>query len=244
MPLGLALISAAFEPDRRGRALGIYFGVDRARGRERPGRRRRDRRGPRVGVDLLDQRPARDRADPVRAAPAAREPRAGHRRSTSPASRSSPARRSASSGASCAATRPAGAASRSIGSFAAGAAADGRVRGWELRTPDPMLPMRFWRSRAFTGGQRVGVLLARRRSSARCSSSPSSSRRGLGYGAARRRPAAAAVDADAVLRRAGRGRARRPLRRAAVHGRRADAAGDRHGLDRADRRSRGWPTAS
>ena len=27
MPLGLALISAAFAPDRRGQALGIYFGV-------------------------------------------------------------------------------------------------------------------------------------------------------------------------------------------------------------------------
>ncbi len=44
---------------------------------------------------------------------------------------------------------------------------------------------------------------------------------------ARRGPAAAAVDGDAVLRRAGRRRARRPLRRAAVPGRRARAAGRR-----------------
>ena len=62
-----------------------------------------------------------------------------------------------------------------------------------------------------------------RRCSARCSSSPSSCRPALGYGPLGAGAAAAAVDGDAVLRRAGRGRARRPLRRAAVHGRRPAA---------------------
>ena len=83
MPLGLALISAAFPPERRGRALGIYFAVTGPRRRERAGRRRRDHRRARLGVDLLGQRAARARADPARAAPDPREPRPGRRASTS-----------------------------------------------------------------------------------------------------------------------------------------------------------------
>ena len=54
---------------------------------------------------------------------------------------------------------------------------------------------------------------------------------------ARRRPPPPALDGDALLRRPGGGQAGRPLRRAAVPGRRAAAAGDRLRLDRPGRRS-------
>ena len=57
---------------------------------------------------------------------------------------------------------------------------------------------------------------------------------------ARRRPAPAAVDGDAVLRRPGRRRARRPPRRAPVPGHRAHAAGRRLRLHRAGRPGRTW----
>jgi EmrB/QacA subfamily drug resistance transporter len=39
-----------------------------------------------------------------------------------------------------------------VGALACGLALGGAFVAWELRTPDPMLPMRFFRSRAFTAG--------------------------------------------------------------------------------------------
>ena len=81
-------------------------------GARRPGRRRRDHAGDRVAVDLLDQRPDRAVDDPRRAPPRRRElrpaQRPGHRRPRARHRR----RARASFGGSCAATRPAGAASR------------------------------------------------------------------------------------------------------------------------------------
>jgi MFS family permease len=55
LPLGLALLSDAFPPDRRGAAIGI-FSDHWHRGRARSGCRRRDRAGAGLAVDLLAQR--------------------------------------------------------------------------------------------------------------------------------------------------------------------------------------------
>jgi EmrB/QacA subfamily drug resistance transporter len=46
-----------------------------------------------------------------------------------------------------------------IGSFAAAAAAGVALVAWELRAPEPMLPMRLFRSRAFAAGNAVSFLL-------------------------------------------------------------------------------------
>ena len=142
--------------------------------RDRPGRgqraagRRRDRRGARLAVDLLAQRA--DRARRWSRSCCARIPESrGPRRAARPArprARQRPAC-SASSGGSCAAT-PAGWAQRRGARRARrrrGAAR--RLRAWELRARAPMLPMRFFRSRAFSAGNAaiffaVGVAVLRR----------------------------------------------------------------------------------
>ena len=90
-------------------------GHQRPRRRARPARRRRRDRGHLVALDLLAQRPDRARARPARAAPPRRDPRPGEPARPAPASRSARSACSASSSASCAATRPAGARSRSSG---------------------------------------------------------------------------------------------------------------------------------
>jgi EmrB/QacA subfamily drug resistance transporter len=46
-----------------------------------------------------------------------------------------------------------------VGSFAAAAAAGAALVAWELRVPAPMLPMRLFRSRAFAAGNAVSFLL-------------------------------------------------------------------------------------
>src|SRR3954471_4881110 len=77
--LALALVGAAFAPERRGAALGIFLRRQRSRGRRRTaGGRRRDG-GHRVGVDLLAQRAHRARADPAGAGADPGEPRPGLR---------------------------------------------------------------------------------------------------------------------------------------------------------------------
>ena len=58
----------------------------------------------------------------------------------------------ASSGGSCAPTRPAGAASRSSASLVAGATLVAAFVALERRRREPMLPIRFFRSRAFSAG--------------------------------------------------------------------------------------------
>ena len=59
MPLGLALLSAAFPPEKRGAAIGIFSAITGICGRQRPAGRRRGRAGHRLAVDLLAQRPDR-----------------------------------------------------------------------------------------------------------------------------------------------------------------------------------------
>ena len=87
MPLGLALLSAAFPPERRGTAIGLFSAVTGHRGRQRAaGRRRGRRRAIDWHVDLLDQRPDRARRDPARARAHRRELRPRQRDSTCRAS--------------------------------------------------------------------------------------------------------------------------------------------------------------
>ena len=114
---------------------------------------------------------------------------------------------------------------------------------WELRAPAPMLPMRFFRSRAFAAGNAaifcaVGSLFCAVFFMAQFLQT------GLGYGplgaGLRLLPWTAtlffvAPVAGALVDRFGE----RPFIVA-----RAAAAGGGHGLDRADRRARAWPTRS
>ena len=162
MPLGLALLSAAFPPEKRGAAIGDL---------QRDHRRSPSRSGPLVGgavvaghqlgVDLLAQRPDRPGRDPARAHPDARELRAATRRSTSPAWRSSPAARSGSCGASCAATRPAGAAPRCSARWSPARCWSPAFVAWELRAREPMLPLRALPLARVLGRQRGDLLHVR-----------------------------------------------------------------------------------
>ena len=67
LPLGLALLSAAFPAEKRGAAIGIFSAITGLVGGERPADRRGGRAGDRLAVDLLDQRADRPGHDPVRA---------------------------------------------------------------------------------------------------------------------------------------------------------------------------------
>ena len=114
---------------------------------------------------------------------------------------------------------------------------------WQLRAPAPMLPMHFFRSRAFSAGNAaifcaVGGPVLRRVLHVPVPAG------GPGQRSAGRRPAAAAVDGHAVLRGAGGGHAGGPLRRAPVPDRRPAAPGRGPGLDRAASPSRACPTRS
>src|SRR5712671_5593782 len=104
----------------------------------------------------------------------------------------------------------------------------------EQRTRDPMVPMRLFRSRAFSSGiassflfyaSMYGVVFLL----------PQFLQVAQGNGAAWRRVAAAALDRDAVRIRANRRRSHQPHRRAVAHRRWPLAAGNRDRLDRADR---------
>jgi EmrB/QacA subfamily drug resistance transporter len=151
MPLGLTLISAAFAPDSRGRALGIYFGatgLSVASGPVVGGaiaegiawewifwvnvplgivllpfvlRQIRESHGPDTAIDLLGLALITGAAFGV-VWGLVRGNAAGW------------------------------GSLEVVGSFAAGILLAAAFVAWELRTPDPMLPMRFWRARAFTAG--------------------------------------------------------------------------------------------
>ena len=65
MPLGLALLSAAFPPERRGAAIGIFSAITGLSVAAGPLGRRRGGRRSRVGMDLLAERPDRCVAIPL-----------------------------------------------------------------------------------------------------------------------------------------------------------------------------------
>jgi EmrB/QacA subfamily drug resistance transporter len=151
MPLGLALVSAAFAPERRGQALGIYFavtGLAVASGPVVGGaiseglawqwifwinvplgiavipfvlRRIRESHGPDSAIDLVG----------LFLVTASAFAAVWGLVRGNPAGWGSP---------------------EVVASIAAGVVLAVAFVRWELRTPDPMLPMRFFRSRAFTAG--------------------------------------------------------------------------------------------
>ena len=223
MPLSLTLLSAAVPaPSAAALALGVWSGISGLA----------IALGPLVGgavvdghllaVDLLAQRPDR----PARAAA---------RRARSCVESRGPARTPRPRSACC--SRPAGCSGSSAASCAATA------EGWSSPEIVAALAARRAGARAV---RRLGARAPRRRC-CRCASSatarspsPTSSRCSMsfgifgsifllaqflqtvqGYSAVRRRTAHAAVDADADVRRADRGRALRPHRRPAADGRRA-----------------------
>ena len=115
---------------------------------------------------------------------------------------------------------------------------------WELRAPAPMLPMRFFRRPGVRGRERrlAAHVLRHVRVDLPAGAVPAD---GAGPLAARRGPARAALDGDADARRADRRRALRSDRRSAADGRRARAPGDRprlagRGLDARRCRTRSW----
>ena len=222
MPLGLALLSAAFPPERRGAAIGIFSAITGIAVAS----------GPLVGGAVVEgigwewifwlnvpigagRHPARAHAhggEPrARRRPRHPRPRARHRRA-----------RSGSCGGSCAATRRAGAAPRSSASLAAGVLLAAAFVAWEARARAPMLPLALFRSRAFSAGNAAifftFAVAVRRRLLLRAAAADRARLR-----PARRRAAADAVDGHVHHRRAARRRARRPHRRAAADGRPACA---------------------
>jgi Major Facilitator Superfamily len=79
VPLGLALLSAAFPAEKRGAAIGIFSAITGDLRGQRTARRRGHRAGDRLAVDLLGQRPDRARDDPARTYEDERELWARHR---------------------------------------------------------------------------------------------------------------------------------------------------------------------
>ena len=130
-----------------------------------------------------------------------------------------------------------------VGALAGGAAAGRAFVAWELRAREPMLPMRLFRSRAFSAGNAAIVLRGRPRCSARVFFLAQFLQVVLGRG-----PLEAGLQLlpwTATL-----------FFVAPVAGTLADRFGERpflvagpllqavgHGLDRADRRAPAWPTA-
>ena len=154
MPLALALLSAAFPPERRGAAIGHVQRDHRAR-RRAAGRwsaARSSRASTGSGSSGSTCRSG-SIAAPLVLRRIAREPRAGDRaRPARPGARQ-PARRSASSGAWCAATRAGwgSAEVRRLAGRRASLLASPSSPGSCVRR-EPMLPMRLFRARAFSAG--------------------------------------------------------------------------------------------
>jgi EmrB/QacA subfamily drug resistance transporter len=158
MPLGLALIGAAFAPDSRGRALGIYFGVTGLAVAS----------GPVVGGAIAEgiawewifwvNVPLGIALLPF----VIRQIRESHGPDTTIDLPGLALISGAAFGVVWGLVRGNAAGWGSVevlGSFVAGALLAAAFVWWELRTPDPMLPMRFWRVRAFTAGN-VSIFFA------------------------------------------------------------------------------------
>ena len=183
------------------------------------------------------------------ATPAARSPPGPTRRSISRASRSRAAACSGSSGGSSTATATAGRARRSSPRWPSGAALLAAFVAWERRTPQPMLPMRFFRNRAFAaanGSVALHVLRDVRLDLPADAVLPDRA----GVLAARVGPSHPAVDGHADVRRADRGGALRPDRRAAADGdwasrcRRSGSAGSPPSRRRPSATHRSWARSS
>ena len=187
----------------------------RARGRGRAAGRRRDHPGDRLAVDLLAERADRAGADPAGAA-------RGSRRATAPTrTLDLPGLALVSGGVlglvwGLVRGNDAGWGSAEVlGAFAAAVVLAGRLRRGRAAdagadAADALLPL------ARLLGRQRGDLLRGRRPLLRGLLHGPVPPGGARLRPARRRPAAAALDGDALLRRPGGGQAGRPLRRAAV----------------------------
>ena len=215
MPLTLTILSAARArraARRRARRVGRH---QRPRGRVRPARRRRRRQRHLLALDLLAQRPDRPRARAARAAAARRDAAARSGASTCPGSGSSSAGLFGIVwGLVRGNSRRLGARRRSSAPLVAGVVLVAAFVAWELRTPQPMLPMRFFRNRTFALANIASLLM--------CFGMFGSIfllaqffQTVQGYSPLRLRPAHPAVDGDADDRGADRRRALRPHRRPA-----------------------------
>ena len=160
MPLTLTLLTAAVPAAKRGMALRHLGRGQRPRGRQRPADRRQPHRAHLLAVDLLAERPARP-------GPAAARPPAP-RRVLRPRARALDV-----PGTAAGQRRPlrhrlrAWSAAPSDGwtsplvltGLIAGAAAPGRFVRHGIRAKNPMLPMRLFRNRAFSGINAASLLM-------------------------------------------------------------------------------------
>ena len=180
--LALTLVGTAFPPERRGAALGIFFAVNGlavAGGPLVGGAVTEGLAWPwifwlnvPIGVALVPLVLARDPREP-RAGLGARPPRPRARERRRARRRvGARARQRRRLGERRGARRARRRALALVGAFVA----------WQLRAPAPMLPMRFFRSRAFSAGN-AAIFCCRRRAVLRaCSSWPSSCRPGSATG--------------------------------------------------------------
>ena len=151
IPLGLALLSAAFPPAKRGAAIGIFSAITGVSVALGSARRRRGRPGHQLGVDLLAQRPDRPRRAPVRVRPDAGELR--RRPGDRPARPGARHRRRARARVGLVRGNSAGWDSPEVlGTLIAGAALAVGFLAWQLRARAPMIPPALFRSRAFSAG--------------------------------------------------------------------------------------------
>ena len=158
MPLTLTILSAAVPAERRGLALGAWGGISGLA----------VALGPLVGGAVVSgiswhwifwlNVPIGLVLAPLALLPAATRRTGPRRGSTCRASASRAPASSGSSGASCAATRSAGRSPRSSARSSAAPLVLGAFVCWELRTPTPMLPMRFFRNRTFALAERLEPL--------------------------------------------------------------------------------------
>ena len=231
MPLGLALLSAAFPPRSRGAAIGIFSAITGLAVASGPLVGGAIVAGHRLGVDLLDQRPDRPRRRSRSCSRRCARATGPTPRSTSAASRSSPAAALGLVWGLVRGNQVGWGSAEVIGSLAGGVLLAVAFVAWELRAPRADAAAGLLPLARVLGRQRGDLLHVRVAVRRRVLLRPAAADRAR-LRPARRRPAAAAVDGDVHDGRAGRGRAGRPHRRAAADGRRADAAGGRAGLAR------------
>ena len=159
MPLSLTLLSAAVLP-AASQCRTRNLGSDRRRRRgRRAARRRRGHDGVVLAVHLLAQRADRDRPDRLRVVEARRNPAAST--ATGPAGCRPCQCRSLRRGLRPGRREPAWLDQyRGITSFVVGAIGLVAFARWELRTTDPMLPLRLFRNRAFAAVNVTAMLFS------------------------------------------------------------------------------------
>ena len=240
-PLTLTILSAAVPPERRAVALGRLGRHRRPRHRHRAARRRRDRRGPRLALDLLAQRADRARSS-------SRWPYARLTETYGPEGRLDiPGLGLISAGLLALVWgvingNDLGWSSPQVVGVDRGRGRPARRRSSSGRpaTAHPMLPLSFFRSRAFSAANARLAADVLRDVRVDLPARPVLPGR-PGLQPVPGRPADAAVDGDADHRRPDRGRPRRPDRRTADPRHRHGAPGRRPRLAGRGRHARRSP---